>query len=442
MNNQPNNLDSLWMPFTPKSFKKNPRILVDAEGMYYTSNDGRKLLDANAGLWCVNAGHKHPKIVEAIQKQAGELDYAPNFQLAHPIAFEAANKLCAEMPGDIDNVFFSNSGSEAVDTAIKIALAYHRLNGDSARTRFIGRERSYHGVGIGGISVGGIPYCRHVFGSALMPQTDHMPHTHNLEKQAFSKGEPEWGGHLADELENILYLHGSENIAAVFVEPVAGSTGVLVPPKGYLKKIREICDKHGILMVMDEVITAWGRLGKATASEYFGIVPDIITSAKGINNGSVPMGATFVRKGIYDAFLTGGEDAIKFMHGYTYSGHPLACASAIASLDVYKSEGLFERSEKMAPIWEDALHSTLDNSKHVVDVRNIGLMAGIELDPGDRSEDQRSRAMEAFDKMFFEEDLVMRFTGNVIAASPPLIVSEEQIGQIVTKLKKVLDRIE
>ncbi|MBV1929499.1 MAG: aspartate aminotransferase family protein [Gammaproteobacteria bacterium] len=441
MTTQPNDLNPLWMPFTPqRGYKKKPRSLVSAKGMYYTSDDGRQLLDANAGLWCTNLGHNHPKVVEAIQKQAAKLDFAPNFQLSHPVAFEAASRLCAEMPGDIDNVFFSNSGSEAVDTALKIALAYHRQKGESARTKFIGRRRSYNGVGFGGISVGGIPYCRKVFNSALLPQVDHMPETYSLEHQAFSKGEPDWGMHLADELENIIYMNDAENIAGVIVEPVAGSTGVLVPPKGYLKRLREICDKHNLILIFDEVITAWGRLGKASAAEYFDVLPDMITSAKGINNGAVPLGATFVRKGIYDAFMSGPEDGIEFMHGYTYSGHPLACAAAIATLDAAKEEGLYERATEMAPIWEDALHS-LKDAPHVIDIRNIGLMGAVELDPGMRGDDERSRAMEAFDRMFFEEDLVMRFTGNVIASSPPLIVTEDEISQIVDGFRRVLNNI-
>ncbi len=440
---QPNDLAPFWLPFTPqKSFKKKPRLLADAEGMYYTSNDGRKLLDANAGLWCVNAGHSHPKIVEAIKKQAEGLDYAPSFQLGHPIAFQAASLLCAEMPGDMDHVFFSNSGSEAVDTAMKIALAYFRAKGESSRTKFIGRQKGYHGVGFGGISVGGITPNRHVYSAALLPGIDHLPHTHSLEHNAFSRGLPEWGAHLADELENLVYLHGADNIAAVFVEPVAGSIGVLPPPQGYLERLSEICKKYGILLVMDEVITAWGRLGCASASERFGIEADIITSAKGINNGSVPMGATFVRKGIYDAFQDGPDEVIELFHGYTYSGHPLACAAAIATLDVYKDEGLFERARELESVWEDALH-TLKDAPHVIDVRNIGLMGGVELDPGDREgKHEKSRAAEAFDRMFFEEDLVMRFTGNTIAASPALIVTEDEIGQIVERLRRVLEKID
>jgi beta-alanine--pyruvate transaminase len=436
---KPNDLDAYFMPFTAQRvFKKKPRLLKSAKGMYYFSDDGRKLLDSCAGLWCVNAGHSHPKIVEAIQKQAAEMDYSPSFSISHPLAFQAASRLCAEMPGDLDHVFFSNSGSEAVDTAIKIAIAYQRARGQGTKVKIIGRERGYHGVNIAGISVGGISYNRKVFSAAMMPGVDHLAHTYNREKQAFSVGQPEWGAHLADELENRILLHDAENIAAVIIEPVAGSTGILVPPKGYLEKIRAICTKYDILLIFDEVITGWGRLGKATAAEYFNIQPDIITSAKGINSGAVPMGATFVSKDIYDAFMQGGEYGIEFMHGYTYSGHPLACASAIAAQEAYKEEKMFENAAKLEKKWSDALHS-LKDAPHVVDVRAIGLMGGVELDPGNRNPPQEmSRAMEAFDRMFFEQDVVMRFTANTLAMSPPLIVNESQIDEVVTKIRKVL----
>lgn len=437
----PNDLDAHFMPFTAqKSFKKKPRMLVRAEGMYYYSDDNRKLLDASAGLWCVNAGHNHPKIVEAIRKQAGELDYAPSFSFSHPLAFQTAARLCAEMPAGIDHVFFSNSGSEAVDTALKIALAYQRARGKGTKTKLIGRERGYNGVGFGGISVGGIGYNRKVFAGSLLPNVDHLPHTHNLEQQAFSKGQPAWGAHLADTLESIIQLHDADNVAAVIIEPVAGSTGVLLPPKGYLEKIRAICTKYDVLLILDEVITGWGRLGKTTAAEYFNIKADIITSAKGINSGTVPMGASFVSKEIYNAFIDqAGEYAVEFMHGYTYSGHPLACAAALATLDVYKEEGLFQNAARLEKTWSEALHS-LKGSPHVVDVRAIGLMGGIELEAGTKRNppDEMSRAMETFDKMFFEQDVVMRVTGNVLAMSPPLIVTESQIDEIVGKLKKTL----
>jgi beta-alanine--pyruvate transaminase len=436
---KPNDLDAHFMPFTAqRSFKKKPRMITGAKGMFYYSDDGRELMDASAGLWCVNAGHSHPKIVEAIQKQAQQLDYCPNFSFGHPLAFQAASLLCAEMPGDIDHVFFSNSGSESVDTALKIALNYHRLRGKGTKTKFISRERGYHGVNIAGVSVGGISYNRKAFAGNLMPGVDFLPHTHNIEKNAFSKGQPEYGAHLADQLETLILLHDAENVAAVIVEPVAGSTGVLPPPKGYLEKLRAICDKHDVLLIFDEVITGWGRLGKASAAEYFNVLPDILTSAKGINSGTVPMGATFMRKHVFEAFQ-GGEYGIDFMHGYTYSGHPLACAAAIAALDVYKNEGLFDNAAKLEKIWCDALH-TLKDAPHVIDIRTIGLMGGVEIDPGSTRKPpaEMSRAMEVFDRLYFEQDTVMRYTVNTLAMSPPLIVNESQIGQIVDRVRKAL----
>ncbi|MBI3440980.1 MAG: aspartate aminotransferase family protein [Proteobacteria bacterium] len=436
---KPNDLEAHFMPFTAqRQFKRKPRMLTSAKGMYYSSDDGRQIMDASAGMWCVNAGHAHPKIVAAIQKQAAELDYAPNFSFGHPVSFKAASLLCAEMPSDIDHVFFSNSGSEAVDTAIKIAIAYQRARGRGTKTRIIGRERGYHGVNIAGISVGGLGYNRQVFSGALMQGVDHIHHTYNLSEQAFSRLQPEWGAHLADDLERRILLHDAENIAAVIIEPVPGSTGVLPPPKGYLEKISAICTKYDILLIFDEVITAWGRLGRATAAEYFNVMPDIITSAKGINNATVPLGATFIRRSIYDAFMRGGEYGIEFMHGYTYSGHPLACAAALATLEVYKEEKLFERAANLEKKWSEALHS-LKDAPHVVDIRTIGLMGAVEFAPGSRNPPQEmSRAMEVFDKMFFEQDCVLRFTGNVIAMSPPLIISESQIDEIVAKLRKAL----
>lgn len=439
---KPNDLDAYFMPFTQqKNFKKKPRMLSKAEGMYYYTDDGRKMLDAFAGLWCVNAGHNHPKIVEAIREQAGILDYASTFSFGHPLAFRAASVLCAEMPGDIDHVFFCNSGSEAVDTAVKIALNYHRIRGKGTKTKIISRERGYHGVNIAGVSLGGISFNRKAFAGALMPNVDHMPHTHNLKEQAFSKGQPNWGAHLADTLESLVTLHDAENVAAVIIEPVPGSTGVLPPPKGYLEKIRAICDKHDILLIFDEVITGFGRLGHASAAEYYNILPDIITAAKGINSGAVPMGAAFMRKGIYDAFVEGPDLQFNFMHGYTYSGHPLACAAAIAAMEVYKNEGMFENARRLEKTWEDALHS-LKGAPHVVDIRNQGLMGGIELDPGPRNPPhEMSRAMEVFDRMFFEQDVVMRYTYNTLALSPSLIVNESQIDEIVTKLRRTLESV-
>lgn len=436
---KPNDLAAYFMPTTPQRFfKKKPRMITGAKGMFYYSDDGRELIDACAGLWCVNAGHNHPKIVEAIQKQAAAYDYAPNFCYGHPLSFQAAAWLCAEMPGDLDHVFFSNSGSEAVDTAIKIAIAYQRARGKGSKVKIIGRERAYHGVNIGGVSVGGIPGTRAAFGLNLMPNVDHLPHTHNMKEQAFTNGQPAWGAHLADALENLVALHGADNIAAVIVEPVMGSTGVLVPPKGYLEKLQALCRKHDILFILDEVITAFGRLGRLTAAEYFGLEPDILITAKGINSGTVPMGATFMRGHIHDAFMAGGEFSIEFAHGYTYSGHPLACAATLATQEVYKEEGMFENAAKLEKAWGDALHS-LKGAPHVIDIRNIGLMGAIELDPGARKyPDEISRGMELSEMLFWEQDMVTRLTGNTLALCPPLIVTEAQVGEIIDRIRKGL----
>lgn len=433
-----NDLGPFWMPFTAnRQFKSAPRMFVAAEGMHYTTAEGRKVVDGTAGLWCVNAGHGNRKIVEAIQKQAAELDYAPAFQMGHPKAFELASRLATMMPGDLDHVFYTNSGSESVDTALKIALAYHRARGDSARTRLIGRERGYHGVGFGGISVGGIVNNRRFFGS-LLTGVDHMRHTHLPEKNAFSRGQPEHGAELAEDLERIVTLHGAETIAAVIVEPMAGSTGVLMPPKGYLERLRAICDKHGILLIFDEVITGFGRLGSSFAVEHFGVMPDLVTTAKGLTNGAVPMGAVFARKHIYDAFMTGPDGAIELFHGYTYSGHPLACAAGIASLDVYRDEGLFDRCAAMAPYWEEAVHS-LKGARHVIDLRNMGLIAGIELEP--REGKPTARAFEAFLKCY-EKGVLIRTTGDIIALSPPLIIEKEHIDIIFSTIRDVLNDLD
>jgi len=431
-------MDAYWMPFTAnRQFKANPRILVSAKDMHFTTDDNRSILDGIAGLWCVNAGHCRPKIVEAIHKQVSTLDYAPPFQMGHPGAFELAERLVKMIPGNFDRVFFTNSGSESVDTALKIAIAYHRAKGEGTRQRLIGRERGYHGVGFGGISVGGIGTNRKVFGS-LLTGVDHLPHTHNLEHNAFSRKQPEWGAHLADELERIVALHDASNIAAVIVEPVAGSTGVLIPPKGYLERLRAICDKYGILLIFDEVITGFGRLGSSFATEYFGVVPDIVATAKGITNGTVPMGAVFVKEGIYDAFMNAPENAIELFHGYTYSGHPLACAAALATLDIYEEERLFERADKLADYWENAVHS-LKGVRHVIDVRNLGLVAGIELEsiagkPG-------KRAFDCF-LQCFEKGLLVRTTGDIIALSPPLIIEQEHIDRILEILTAVLQELD
>ena len=434
----PNNLEAYWMPFTAnRQFKSSPRMFVSAKGMYYTTVEGREILDGIAGLWCVNAGHCREPIVEAVQRQVATMDYSTAFQMGHPAEFELASRLSTLLPGDIDHAFFANSGSEAVDTALKIALAYHRVRGEGARSRLIGRERGYHGVGFGGISVGGIAPNRKFFGP-LLNGVDHIAHTHNLEKNAFSKGEPSWGAHLADDLERLVALHDASTIAAVIVEPVAGSTGVLIPPQGYLKRLREICDKHGILLIFDEVITGFGRLGATFAAEYFGVLPDMITSAKGLTNGTVPMSAVFVRKGIYDTFMeTAAGGAIELFHGYTYSGHPLACAAALATLDVYRDEDLFARAASLAGYWEEAAHG-LKGTKHVIDVRNVGLVVGIEL--SSREGKPGARAADVFLKCY-EDGLLVRTTGDVVALSPPLIVTKEQIDKMFSILGDVLNGV-
>ncbi|MBZ9856570.1 aspartate aminotransferase family protein [Mesorhizobium sp. CA13] len=434
----PNDLSAFWMPFTAnRQFKQAPRMFVSAKDMHYTTSDGRKVLDGTAGLWCVNAGHCRPKITEAIQQQAAELDYAPAFQMGHPIVFELANRLVDVAPKGMDHVFFTNSGSESVETALKMAIAYHRVKGEGSRTRLIGRERGYHGVNFGGISVGGIVTNRKMFGT-LLGGVDHMPHTHLPEKNAFSKGVPEHGAELANELERIVALHDASTIAAVIVEPVAGSTGVILPPKGYLQKLREICTKHGILLIFDEVITGFGRLGAPFAADYFGVTPDIMTTAKGVSNGVIPMGAVFVKKEIHDAFMTGPEHMIEFFHGYTYSGNPIACAAALGTLDTYKEEGLLTRGEELAPYWEDALHS-LNGEPHVIDIRNIGLIGAIELAPIAGS--PTKRAFSAFVKAF-ERGALIRTTGDIIALSPPLIITKGQINELIDHVREVLRSID
>ncbi|MGX5827632.1 aminotransferase class III-fold pyridoxal phosphate-dependent enzyme [Mesorhizobium sp. 43Arga] len=434
----PNDLSAFWMPFTAnRQFKQAPRMFVSAKDMHYTTSDGRKVLDGTAGLWCVNAGHCRPKITEAIQHQAAELDYAPAFQMGHPIVFELANRLVDIAPKGMDHVFFTNSGSESVETALKMAIAYHRVKGEGSRTRLIGRERGYHGVNFGGISVGGIVTNRKMFGT-LLGGVDHMPHTHLPEKNAFSKGVPEYGAELANELERIVALHDASTIAAVIVEPVAGSTGVILPPKGYLERLREICTKHGILLIFDEVITGFGRLGAPFAADYFGVTPDIMTTAKGVSNGVIPMGAVFVKKEIHDAFMTGPEHMIEFFHGYTYSGNPIACAAALGTLDTYKEEGLLTRGEELAPYWEDALHS-LKGEPHVIDIRNIGLIGAIELAPIAGS--PTKRAFSAFVKAF-ERGALIRTTGDIIALSPPLIITKGQINELIDHVREVLRSID
>jgi beta-alanine--pyruvate transaminase len=432
--NTPNDLRAFWMPFTAnRQFKKEPRLFVGAKDMHYTTHDGRQVLDGTAGLWCVNAGHCRPKITEAIAQQAGELDYAPAFQLGHPKAFELANRLVDIAPEGMNHVLYTNSGSESVETALKVALAYHRAKGDGARTRLIGRERGYHGVNFGGISVGGIVSNRKMFGT-LLTGVDHMPHTHMPDKNAFTRGEPEHGGDIASELQRIITLHDASTIAAVIVEPVAGSTGVLIPPKGYLQKLREICTQHGILLIFDEVITGFGRLGAPFAAQYFDVTPDIITTAKGLTNGVIPMGAVFVTSEIHDAFMNGPEHLIEFFHGYTYSGNPIASAAALATLDTYKEEGLFSRAAELASYWEEALHS-LKDCPHVVDIRNVGLIGAIELSP--IAGEPTKRAFSTFLKAY-EQGLLIRTTGDIIALSPPLIIEKHHIDELFGKLREIL----
>jgi beta-alanine--pyruvate transaminase len=439
MNPRDYSLDPFWMPFTAnRQFKGAPRILASAQDMHYIAEDGRKILDGTAGLWCVNAGHCRPKIVEAIRKQAGELDYGPIFQMGHPGPFKVAERLKKLMPADLDYSFFTNSGSESVDTALKIALAYHRARGEGSRRWLIGRERGYHGANFGGTSVGGIPLNRKVFGN-LLATVDHLQHTHNLSQNSFSRGQPAWGAELANELETrIVALHDASNIAAVIVEPMAGSTGVLVPPKGYLERLREICDKYGILLIFDEVITGFGRLGAPFATSLFGVTPDIVCLAKGITNATVPMGAVVVRKNIYEGMMAAApQDTIELFHGYTYSGHPLACAASLATLELYEEERIFDRARELAPYFENAVHS-LRELPHVADVRNLGMVAGIELEqiPGKPT----ARAYAAFLRCF-EKGLLVRTTGDIIALSPPLIISKQQIDELVGILGDALREV-
>jgi beta-alanine--pyruvate transaminase len=431
-------LDAYWMPFTAsRQFKKSPRLLTRAQGMYYWDDKGRQILDAVAGLWCVNAGHARPKIVQAIQDQAAELDFAPPFQMAHPKAFELAERLAEIAPAGMNKVFFTNSGSEAVETALKMALAYQRARGEGTRTRLIGRERGYHGVNFGGISVGGIVANRKMFGT-LLGGVDHMRHTHDLGRNAFSVGLPAHGAELADDLERLVALHDASTIAAVIVEPVAGSTGVLIPPQGYLQRLRDICDKHGIVLIFDEVITGFGRTGNPFGAQTFGVTPDLMCVAKGITNGCVPMGAVIARQAMHDIFMTGPEHLIEFFHGYTYSAHPLACAAGIATLDTYADDGLLTRAGALQGYFAEALHS-LRGEPNVIDVRNIGLVGGVELAP--RPGEPGKRAFSAFLDCY-DKGVMLRTTGDVIAFSPPLIIEREQIDQIVDTVRGALRRVE
>ena len=452
----PNDLEAFWMPFTSnRAFKKSPRMIARAKGMHYYTPEGRAVIDGTAGLWCANAGHCRDPIVAAIQEQAAELDFSPTFQFGHPKAFQLASRIAALAPADLDHVFFCNSGSEAVDTALKMAIAYHSARGNAARQRLIGRVRGYHGVGFGGISVGGMVANRKAFG-ALLNGVDHLPTTYSREHQAFTKGEPEWGAHLADDLENIVGLHDASTIAAVIVEPMAGSTGVLPPPKGYLKRLRQICDKHGILLIFDEVITGFGRLGAPFAADRFGVIPDLLTFAKGVTSGAVPpigtapdlltfakgvtsgavpMGGVVARKHVHDAFMKGPDHAIELFHGYTYSGHPLAAAAGLATLKLYEDEKLFERAAKLEPMWADAV-MTLKGLPNVLDIRQMGLTCAIDL--ASKPDAVGKRGYDAIDNAFHEQGLMIRPSGDTLALTPPLIVTEDEIGEIVEKAGKAI----
>ena len=429
-----NDLNAFFMPFSAnRQFKSAPRLLAAAKDMHYFTEDGRKVLDGTSGLWCVNAGHCRPKIVEAIQKQAAELDFAGTFQMGHPKAFEAASRLVNIAPKGFDHVFFTNSGSESVETALKMAIAYHRAKGNAAKVRLIGRERGYHGVNFGGTSVGGIANNRKWFGT-LVGGVDHLPHTHDLARNAFTRGEPEHGVELANDLERLIALHDASTIAAVIVEPVACSTGVLIPPKGYLKRLEAICRKHDILLIFDEVITAFGRLGTPFAADYFGVSPDLITTAKGVTNGTIPMGAVFMKTHVHDAFMAGPDNAIDLFHGYTYSGHPMAAAACIGTLETYQEEGLLTRAAKLAKYWEEQVHA-LKELPHVIDIRNIGLIGAIEFQP--KPDAPGARAYDRFVKCF-EKGLLVRQTGDIIALSPPLIIEESQIDHLFEIFTDVL----
>ena len=433
--NRSQNLKNLWMPFSAnQAFKAKPRLKNEAKGVYYKKVDGASVLDGTSGLWCCNAGHNHPKIVQAIQSQAEKLDYAPSFQMGHPLGFTAAEKLLELSPSvDFQYVFFTNSGSESVDTALKIALGYQQHRGKTDKTILVGRERAYHGVGFGGISVGGLPLNKKHF--SLLDNVDHIITTHNLEKNAFSKGIPEWGSELADDLIRIIEKYGADRIAAFITEPMAGSTGVLIPPKGYLEKIRAICTEHDILLIFDEVITGFGRLGTSFAAQYFDVIPDMIVCAKGLTSGTVPMGAVMVKNEIYDTYQDGDPKTIDLFHGYTYSAHPLAAAALIATLEVYNEEGLFDQAAEMAPYWEDALHS-LKGVEHVIDIRNLGFVGGIEM--SSRNGEVGKRGYDVFENAFHEENVLLRFTGDIIALSPPLIAEKHHVDQIMDSLRKII----
>ena len=431
------NLDNYWLPFTPnKKFKANPRLLTSAKGMFYKSDDGREVLDGIAGLWCTNAGHCHPKIVAAVQNQAAELDYATAFNMSHPKAFELAEKVSSLTPQGLDRIFYGNSGSEAVETAMKVALAYHASKGDGQKTKFIGREKGYHGVNFGGVSVGGLTPNRKSFGP-LLPGVDHMPHTWDLEHMAFSKGQPEWGLHLADELEKILILQDPSTVAAVIIEPVTGSGGVIVPPVGYLERIREICTKHNVLLIFDEVITGFGRLGCCFAANRFDVRPDMITMAKGLTSAMIPMSAVAFDNSIYDQLMEGPEAMIELFHGYTYSGHPVACAAGIAALDVYEEEGLFDRAKEMEPHFQEAIHS-LKGLNQVIDIRNIGLMGAIHF--GSDGLPATEFAAKVFQHCY-DNNVLVRYSGEFLVLSPSLIVEKEHLDMIADALKAAITSV-
>jgi beta-alanine--pyruvate transaminase len=431
----PEHLDAFWMPFTAnRNFKQHPRLLASAKDMHYKDVQGREILDGTGGLWCCNAGHARKRIVDAVSQQIATMDFAPTFQMGHPLPFILADRLAKIAPDPLKHVFFTNSGSESVDTALKIAIAYHRARGEGQRTRFIGREKGYHGVGFGGISVGGMVNNRKFFGS-MLPGVDHMRHTLDIERNGFSRGLPQHGIELAEDLERLCQLHDASTIAAVIVEPISGSAGVVLPPEGYLKRLREICTKYGILLIFDEVITGYGRVGDAFAAQRFGVTPDMMTTAKGLTNGAVPMGAVFASSQIHDTFMHGPEGAIELFHGYTYSGHPLACAAAIATLDIYAEENLFNKAIELGSYWEDAIHS-LKGLPNVVDIRNFGLIGAIEL--SSRPNAVGARAFDVFNKCFHEKDLLIRTTGDVIALSPPLILEKTHIDQIFSRLAEAI----
>ena len=432
---QPGSMDAFWMPFSAnRQFKKHPRLLASAAGMHYKTTEGREILDGTGGLWCCNAGHARPRIIEAVSRQIATMDFAPTFQMGHPLPFILAERLAAIAPDPLKHVFFTNSGSEAVDTALKIAIAYHRARGEGQRTRLIGREKGYHGVGFGGISVGGMVNNRKFYGP-LIPGVDHMRHTLDIERNGFSRGLPLHGAELADDLERLVQLHDASTIAAVIVEPISGSAGVVLPPEGYLQRLRDICTKHGILLIFDEVITGFGRVGKAFAAQRFGVTPDLMSTAKGLTNGSVPMGAVFVSNQVHDAFMQGPEGMIDLFHGYTYSGHPLACAAALATLDTYEEENLFEKAIEIGQYWEDAIHS-LKGAPNVVDIRNFGLIGAIELSPRDGK--PGARGYDVFTKCFHDKDLLIRTTGDVIALSPPLILDRNHVDQIFARISEAI----